>query len=381
MPTVVLHFDFHLPLRLRKYGFFDIGRSREYFDAEESRAALERYAEGFALPAAARMLRLVRRHRGRFRVSLSVSGMLLEQLEKGQKPLLESFRRLADTGCAEMVCGVSHHSLASFFSEAEFRRQVALHRRAIRARFGQMPRAFRNTEGICDDRVGRVARSMGFRVILAGGADGMPGGSAEAACRLAECGALAVLTRHDPLSRAAAVEEAGAFAKRLVGGVDGDEVISLVTDCRGLEGGEPRGEAVLRFLETVPALLLERRNWRFLTPAEAAARCRPGPAIRPFPPGHGGESLLGNSLQRDAANALYAMEGPVLRTKSRRLLDTWRKLQASDYFDYMCTKGLSEGAPGCASNPFASPYDAYIHTMNILNDFSGRIGGKSGVRP
>ncbi|MCU0583549.1 MAG: hypothetical protein MUE57_06915, partial [Syntrophales bacterium] len=113
MPTVVLHFDFHLPPRLRNYGYFDIGQSRDYFDGEESREALERFAEGFALPAASLLLRLIRRHRGRFRVSLSVSGMLLEQMEKGQKPLLESFRRLADTGCAEMVCGVSHHSLAS----------------------------------------------------------------------------------------------------------------------------------------------------------------------------------------------------------------------------------------------------------------------------
>jgi alpha-amylase len=361
MPTVVLHFDFHLPLRLKKYGFFDIGRSREYFDAEESLAALERYAEGFALPAAARMLQLVRRHRGRFRVSLAVSGMLLEQLEKGQKPLLESFRRLADTGCAEMVCGVSHHSLASFFSEAEFRLQVALHRRAIRARFGQMPRAFRNTEGICDDRVARVARSMGFRVILAGGAG--------------------------RLSDETMSQDAEAFAKRLVGGYHGDEVIGLVIDCGGFAEGDPGRPGVLRFLETVPGYLLKRRNWSFLTPSEAAARHGKTdfldtavPSLQ-SDPGNDRADCLGNHLQRDVANTLYAMEGRVRQAGSRRLLDTWRKLQASDYMEYLCTKGLSEGARGRTPTPFASPYDAYIHTMNILKDFSGRIGGKSGVRP
>lgn len=361
MPFIVLHFDFHLPLRLRRFGFFDIGQSQDYFDDEESRAALERFAEGFALPAAARMLRLVRRHRGRFRVSLSVSGMLLEQLEKGQKPLLESFRRLADTGCAEMVCGVSHHSLASLFSEAEFRRQVALHRRAIRARFGKMPRTFRNTAGICDDRVERVARSMGFRVVLAGGAG--------------------------RLSDEIMSQDAEAFAKRLVGGYHGDDVIGLVIDCGGFGEGDPGGPGVLRFLETVPGFLLKRRNWSFLTPSEAAARHgKTGVLDTAVPslqsdPGKDRAGRLGNHLQRDAANTLYAMEGRVRQAGSRRLLDTWRKLQASDYFDYMCTKGLSEGAQGRASNPFASPYDAYIHTMNILNDFSGRIDGKSGVRP
>jgi alpha-amylase len=280
-----------------------------------------------------------------------------------------------------MVCGVSHHSLASFFSEAEFRRQVALHRRMIRARFGQTPRVFRNTAGLCDERLARVVHSMGFRVILTEDAGGMPVRNTETLCRPLGNGGLTALTRHGPLSDGMAVEDAEAFAKRLVGGVEGDETIGLMTDCGGFTGSEPGGAAVLRFLETVPALLLERRNWRFLMPSEAAAQCRPCPSIRPFPPGHGGEALLGNSLQRDAANTLYAMEGPVLRTKSRRLLDTWRKLQASDYMEYLCTKGLSEGARGRTPTPFASPYDAYIHTMNILKDFSGRIGGKSGVRP
>lgn len=359
MPTVVLHFDFHLPLRLRRFGFFDIGQSQDYFDDEESRAALERFTRGFALPAVSRMLRLVRRHRGRFRVSLSVSGMLLEQMEKGQKPLLESFRRLADTGCSEVVCGVSHHSLASLFSETEFRQQVALHRRMIRARFGRRPRSFRNTAGICGGDVARVARSMGFRVILNGGAGRLSG---------------------EMVGR-----DAEAFAKGIVDGYHGDETIGLVIDCRGGGEGGQGGPGILRFLETVPGFLLKRRNWSFLTPSEAASRGEPaGPgdaSVSTSEPVRDAAAWLENHLQRDAANTLYAMEGRVRQAGSRRLLETWRKLQASDYFDYMCTKGLSEGARGCASNPFASPYDAYIHYMNILKDFSGRIEGKSGGRP
>jgi hypothetical protein len=47
----------------------------------------------------------------------------------------------------------------------------------------------------------------------------------------------------------------------------------------------------------------------------------------------------------------------------------------------MSTENLASGAGQVASNPFASPYDAYIHYMNILKDFSGRIAGKTGVRP
>ena len=378
MPTIVLHFDFHLPLQLRKFGFFDIGQGRDYFDGEESRAALGRFAEGFALPAAALMLRLIRRHRGRFRVSLSVSGMLLEQLEKGQKPLLESFRRLVDTGFAELVCGTSHHSLASLFSETEFRRQIALHRRMIRSRLGQAPRVFRNTAGICDEAVARIARSMGFRVILAGGAHDREAG---APCGPWRHGTLTVLPRHGRLSDGMVRQEPEDFAERMAEGISGDEVISLVTECGRFGEGDPGGPAVMRFLETVPGLLLKRRNWRFRTPSEAAALCAQAPAVRPLPPGPGREDCLANHLQRDAADTLFAMEEGIRRAGGRRLLDTWRRLQASDYLDRMSTKGLSEGVPGGASGDFASPYDAYIHTMNILKDLSGRIEGGSGVRP
>jgi len=304
--------------------------------------------------------------------------MLLEQLEKGQKPLLESFRRLADTGCAEFVCGTSHHSLASLFSEAEFRRQIALHRRMIRARFGLTPCVFRNTAGICDEAVARIARSMGFRVILAGGPCDR---DEEAPCRPWGYGALTVLPRHGRLSDDMVGQEPEAFAGRLAEGFGGDEVISLVTECGRFGEGDPGGPAVMRFLETVPGLLLKRRNWRFRTPSEAAILFAPERSVRPLPPGPGREACLANHLQRDAADTLFALEGRIRRAGSRRLLDTWRRLQASDYLDAMCTKGLSEGDPGRASHPFASPYDAYIHTMNILKDFSGRIGGESGVGP
>ena len=171
MPSIVLCLHAHLPLRLKKYGFFDIGHSQDYFDGEESRQDLERVAKDCYLPTNRTLLKLIRRHRGGFRVSCSVSGMLLEQLEKGQNAVLESFRRLADTGCAEFVSGPWHHSLASLFSETEFREQVALHRRRVRSLFGQRPQAFRNTELIYGNDVARIAESMGFRVILAGGLD------------------------------------------------------------------------------------------------------------------------------------------------------------------------------------------------------------------
>jgi alpha-amylase len=396
MPSVVLCLHAHLPLRLKKYGFFDIGHSRDYFDGQESLRVLERRARECYLPVNRSLLRLIRRHRGRLRVSCSVSGMLLEQLEEGRKPLLESFRRLADTGCVEFLSGPWHHSLASLFSEEEFRAQIALHRRKIRALFGQVPRAFRNTELIYGNDVARIAESMGFRAILAGGAGRLPGCDAEALHRPAGCSKLKVLFRHDRLSDELALRPSGAqgqavaadeFARRLADGYHADEVINLFMDYETFIGHDQGMTGLSGFLETVPGILLKRRTWQFSTPSGAAAEHEPegqidvpGPVFRTDSE-RDGSAWPGNRLQIDAARTLYGLEDRVRATKNRKRIGAWRNLQASDYFCHMSTGNPANGAVHPASNPFASPYDAYIHYMNILKDFSGRIAGKTGVRP
>ncbi|MGC9977343.1 MAG: alpha-amylase, partial [Syntrophales bacterium] len=85
---------------------------------------------------------------------------------------------------------------------------------------------------------------------------------------------------------------------------------------------------------------------------------------------------LGNALQKDAIDALYGMESKVRRRKDAIFLHTWRMLQASDHFFYMRTRGLADGNIHKDSNPYGSPYDAYINYMNIIDDFSGYLGKK-----
>jgi hypothetical protein len=47
----------------------------------------------------------------------------------------------------------------------------------------------------------------------------------------------------------------------------------------------------------------------------------------------------------------------------------WRRLQTSDHFYYMCTKGFSDDDVHKYFNPYGNPYDAYINFMNVLGDF------------
>ncbi len=394
MPTIVLCLHAHLPLRLRKYGFFDIGRSEDYFDAEQSRRVLEKAANDIYLPVNEGMLKIVRRHRGGFRFSCSVSGMFLEQLEMGQKAVLQSFRRLADTGCVEFLCGPWHHSLAWLFSEEEFRKQVTLHKRKIGTLFGQTPRAFRNTELLYGNRMARIAESMGFRAILAGDAGGLTGCDEEALHKPVGCERVKVLFRNNRVfDRAALLPPGGGERARAIDelirdfttGHRSDAVINLFINYEALIERDPGGNAMTDFVDMLLTAVLKRRKGTFLTPSEAAAGQEPAGQIDvPDPlfragPQREDSSWLGNHMQVDAARTLYRLEEQVRATKRRKWIGVWRNLQASDYFHDMRTEGLSDSAAHHVAGSFASPYDAYIHYMSVLRDFSGRIVGKTGV--
>jgi alpha-amylase len=54
-------------------------------------------------------------------------------------------------------------------------------------------------------------------------------------------------------------------------------------------------------------------------------------------------------------------------------MKTYRMLQESDHFYYMCTKFFSDGAVHSYFNPYDTPYEAFINYMNVLSDFELRV--------
>src|SRR6185503_10329619 len=98
MTAVVFYFQVHQPFRLRRYTFFDIGVHDGYFDDAENARIVRRVAAKCYQPMNEVILKLVKRHQGRFRCAYSVSGAALEQMELWAPESLSSFQRLADTG-------------------------------------------------------------------------------------------------------------------------------------------------------------------------------------------------------------------------------------------------------------------------------------------
>ena len=126
MVSVCMYFQVHQPNRLRRYSFFDIGRNHFYEDDDKNCGILRKVASKCYLPTNQAMLELIQRHGGRFRISYSISGTAIDQFKKFSPETLDSFKRLVDTGCVEILDETYNHSLAFLYSRSEFHRQVAL---------------------------------------------------------------------------------------------------------------------------------------------------------------------------------------------------------------------------------------------------------------
>ena len=169
MPSVCMYFQVHQPFRLRRYSVFDT--DRHYFDDKLNAAVCRKVAAKCYLPAGRVLLDAVRRHDGRFRFAMSVTGSALEQFRRHTPEVIDLFQQLNATGCMECLDETYHHSLAFLYSREEFRAQVDLHRRTIKELFGQEPRVFRNTELIYNNDLAHFVSHMGYDGVLAEGAD------------------------------------------------------------------------------------------------------------------------------------------------------------------------------------------------------------------
>jgi alpha-amylase len=170
MKTICLYFGVHQPFRIRRYRFFDIGDSQYYYDDYANESFIKKTAARCYLPANQLMLELIEKYGDRFKIAYSISGIALDQFELYAPEVLESFKRLADTGNVEFLAETYSHSLVSLADPDEFRSQVNRHSESIESLFGIKPKIFRNTELVYSDEIGSQIADMGFQGMLAEGA-------------------------------------------------------------------------------------------------------------------------------------------------------------------------------------------------------------------
>ena len=401
MRSICLYFQVHQPYRLRTYRFFDIGANHHYYDDVNNRIILRRVAEKCYLPANKILLDLIREHGDKFKLSFSISGVALEQFKAFAPDVLDSFKALADTGNVEFLAETYAHSLSSLKSKEEFTHQVNKQKKMIRELFGQDPVTFRNTELIYSDGIGEMVAGMGFETMLTEGAKHILSWKSP---NFMYCNAanpkLKVLLKNFRLSDDIAFRfsqqswnEWPLTTEKFVGWLNQienkQEVVNLFMDYETFGEHQWSETGIFDFLKALPAKVFRDSNFTFNTPAELSKQLQPVSAIQvPHPISWADEerdltAWLGNDLQDEAFDKLYALEEKVKSCQDEQIRKDWYYLQTSDHFYYMCTKWFSDGDVHKYFNPYGSPYEAFINYMNVLSDFEIRLEsyGKAQTQP
>jgi len=438
MASIVFYFQVHQPYRLRRYSVFD--EDHFYFEDRKNAEICEKVADKCYRPATKLILDLVKRHKGSFKVSYALTGVVLDQLEHWTPDVIDLFKELADTGCCEFVGETYYHSLSFLYSHQEFVHQVDMHTQRIQDLFGHTPRVFRNTELIYNNELPRFVASMKdkngdprFAGILCEGVDRLlkerspnyvyrpieglggetltgpgdrPFGLLLKNYRLSDDIAFRFSDRgwsEWPLS-------AERFAE-WVHQINGDGYLcNLFMDYETFGEHQWADTGVFSFLDKLPEAIFDHAPGEnhFNTPSEALAQFDPvgvydvHETISWADTERDLTAWRGNAMQHNALEETYRVETAIKQrvaeaeahakktgdqetlAEANYLLADWRKLTTSDHFYYMCTKYFADGDVHKYFNPYDSPYDSYINFMNVLDNVRTRcanIAERMGRKP
>jgi len=418
MKNVCFYFQVHQPYRVSNFKVFDHGTGKEYFEGpfnQTNKFVFEKVARKCYLPANATFLELLKKH-PEMKISYSLSGVFLEQcLEYGDigKQVLDSFKKLVNTGQVELLSETYYHSLAGLYSKQEFAHQIMIHRKMIKKIFGIKPKVFRNTELVYSNDLGRFIQELGFKGMLMEGWEHVLGD------RLAtniyqppqfelDKGAKKVAKKYRIKRRPSknfglllknyklSDDIAFRFSNKSwsehpltvekfanwVADIYGD-TINLFMDYETFGEHQWEDTGIFEFLRHLPKALLDR-GIGFHTPSEAIKNItyREELDVHHYLSWADMErdlsAWLDNPMQKAAMDRIFELEEKVNSLGDDKLTHEWRKLQTSDHFYYMCTKYWSDGDVHAYFSPFESPYEAYMNYSNVLSDFENKLNNKHG---
>ncbi|MBA2279399.1 polysaccharide deacetylase family protein [Candidatus Saccharibacteria bacterium] len=395
--AIVLYLHVHQPYRIRHYSIFDSGHNHNYFDADyesdtNNQKVLRKVVEKSYLPANKIFLELLNKY-PEFRLSLSITGIVIEQFEQWAPDVLASFKALTDTGRVEIVAETYYHSLAFFYSRNEFEQQVEMHRSKIQSVFGQTPQVFRNTELAYNNDLAYWADKSGYKGILTEGWDPVLGWRSPNFVYEPSCtDNIRLLLKNYKLSDDIAFRfgnkswsEWPLTAEKYTHWLNeaGEATnFNLFMDYETFGEHQWSDTGIFDFLSNLPVEWLKDENHTFMTVSEVIDANEPVDKVDMPQTVTWADTerdltaWLGNNMQTQAIKALYDLETQVLETNDAGLINDWRKLTTSDHFYYMCTKWFNDGDVHAYFSPYESPYEAFMNFMNTWHDVRYRLSEK-----
>lgn len=397
MPSVCFYFQVHQPFRVNpKIGMELDSSNNSLFDEAANAAIMQKVAKKCYLPMNNLLLELIKQHGEKFKVSFSITGVAIEQMKLYSPETLDSFIKLAETGCVEFLGETYYHSLAALYDETEFQEQVLRQSALMKMYFGQTPQVFRNTELIYDNKIGELVAKLGFKGVIAEGVDDVLKWRSPNYLYQVPGTELPILLKNYKLSDDIAFRFSNRgweeyplttdkFASWLHA-IDGaGEVVNLFMDYETFGEHQWAESGIFDFMRHLPEALLKKPGWSFNTPSEVVKKYKPISELSFHRLTSWADmerdltAWRGNTMQNRALKEAFTLADIVKQTRNPQILSNWRKLLTSDHFYYMCTKWFSDGDVHAYFSPFESPYEAFISYMAVVGKVVEGLRSVEGV--
>lgn len=405
MPQICFYFQLHQPYRLGTFNVFDLDNEQDYFSKDNKKIFCKVATKSY-LPMLTLLLDITKKYftnngqlknNSQFKFTLSCSGIFLEQALKFEPKIIDLIKKLVRTGQVEILAETYYHSLASLYSEKEFKFQVKKHNQLIRKLFNYQPTVFRNSELIYNNDLAKQVEKLGYLGILTEAVDRYLQGRERTKVYLSKTAKpLPLLLKHAPLSDDIAFRfsdknwpEHPLTVEKYLRWVEiysEDHLVNLFMDFETFGEHQWEDTGIFLFFENFIKEFSSKNYNQFVTPSEVIKNLSSSQLDLskldtydiPEPISWADidrdlTAWVDNDLQQDCINKIYELEPIILKTCNQKLIEQWRRLQTSDNFYYMCTKWFNDGDVHAYFSPFESPFEAYRHYSIVLADLIIKI--------
>jgi alpha-amylase len=348
----------------------------------------QRLAERCYLPANRMMLDLIHKHPKKFKLSYSISGSSIMLFKSYCPEVIESFKKLIETGCVEITGNTFTHSIASLHDKDAFLEQVRLQEKLLKETFGVKPVSFCNTEIIYSDDIGEWLGEAGYDVVLTEGARHILGWKSPQYlyCNPYQTDVRLLLRSYrlcDDITlrfNDHSWDQYPLTAEKYIKFLDhtnanGDApFINLYWDYETIGEHYTAETGIFDFFRSLIDKLSANPNYSFITPKEVIKMdINPATMHAPWPISCSGEEKdtnewIGNVLQQEAFTQLFKLEPLYKKSKNKEAKLSWLRLQGADHFNFMSSKWFGHRFVKRNFEVYPSPYQAFINYMNVLND-------------
>ena len=403
MTSIVFYFQVHQPYRLnhnfRKDRFLQDTSIKNlenlYFTEGLNKDVMQRVAKKCYLPANQTWLNAIDEHKKdkkKVKIAFSVTGTVLEQAERYQPDVIDSFKQLAETGCVEFLGETFYHSLTAIYGtdKTEFKEQVKMHSRAMKDLLGVEPKSFRNTELILNNSIMKSVSEMGFKGIMGEGIEHVlpKGKTSNFVFQSKFTPKLKVLLRNYKLSDDIAFrfgsgrwEEYPLYADKYASWVasNSGDCVNIFMDYESLGEHLWAETGIFEFLEHLPNEFFKYDHLEFNTPSEVFDLY---PAVQSIDIGDFGTiswaddrdvgAWLRNPLQHISFDDQRMLETPIKKLGDKTLLRIWRMLTTSDHLYYISQADAGPGEVHSYFSHYDHPMEAFANYNEIISDLTAR---------